>query len=111
MRTGVLSVFDTDYATATALNIPCVTEVPFSAISPGAREDLGHCIAAVDAVVVTAMPIEQSNIDNTRVLKQLADRPNIIFAVNNGRRDRGSFQWRSSRDPQESRTGRCGTGR
>jgi len=37
---GVLNLLDTDYATATALGIPCITEAPFAAISPGAREDL-----------------------------------------------------------------------
>jgi len=69
VSTGVLNVFDTDYATATALNIPCVTEAPFSAISPGAREDLARCIAAADAVVVTAMPVGQGNIENIRILE------------------------------------------
>jgi len=79
MSTGVLSVFGTNYATATALNIPCVTEAPFSAISPGAREDLERCIAAVDAVVVTAMPIGQGNIENLRILEDYRNKPIILL--------------------------------
>jgi iron complex transport system ATP-binding protein len=84
LSAGVLNVFDTDYATATALNIPCITEAPFSAISSEAREGLGRCLDAADVVVVTAMPIGQGNIDNIRILKQLAGKPILIFAGNNG---------------------------
>ena len=76
---GVLNVFDTDYATATALGIPCVTEAPFAAISPGARDDLGRCIGAASAIVVTAMPIGQGNIENIRILRDYRDRPLILL--------------------------------
>lgn len=86
VSTGVLAVFDTDHATAMALNIPCVTEAPFSAISPEAREELGRCIDAADAVVVTAMPIGKGNIDNIRMLKHLTGKPIIIFSEKSGNR-------------------------
>ena len=76
---GVLNIFDTDYATAAALKIPCVTEAPFAAISPGARKDLGRCIDATSAVVVTAMPIGQGNIENLRILEDFQDKPVILL--------------------------------
>jgi len=79
VSTGVLNVFDTDYATATALGIPCVTEAPFAAISPGTREDLAQCIDAAYAVVVTAMPIGQGNIENIRILESYPDKPVILL--------------------------------
>ena len=79
VSTGVLNVFDTDYATATALGIPCVTEAPFAAISPGARDSLGRCIDAASAIVVVAMPIGQGNIENIRILRDYRDRPVILL--------------------------------
>ncbi len=79
MSTGVLTIFDTDYATATALHIPCVTEAPFSAISSEAREELGRCIDAADAVVVTAMPIGKGNLDNIRILKHYRTKSIILL--------------------------------
>ena len=82
VSTGVLNVFDTDYATATALDIPCVTEAPFAAISPAARDSLARCIDAAYAVIITAMPIGQGNIENIRVLEDYRDKPIII--LNNG---------------------------
>lgn len=76
---GVLNLLDTDYATATALGIPCITEAPFAAISPGAREDLERCIDAACAVVVTAMPIGRGNIENIRILENYREKPIILF--------------------------------
>jgi len=61
------------------LKIPCVTEAPFAAISPGARKDLGRCIDAASAVVVTAMPIGQGNIENLRILEDFRDKPVILL--------------------------------
>ncbi len=76
---GVLNLLDTDYATATDLGIPCVTEAPFAAISPGAREDLRRHIDAASAVLVTAMPIGPGNIENIRVLEECRDKPIILL--------------------------------
>ncbi len=83
LSAGVLNVFDTDYATATALNIPCITEAPFSAISSEAREELGRWLDAADAVVVTAMPIGKGNIENIRILEHYRIK-SIIFLDSNG---------------------------
>lgn len=82
MSAGVLTLLDTDYAVATALGIPCITEAPFSAISPGARSELERCIDAAHAVVVTAMPIGRGNIENIRTLAHRQDKPMIL--LNNG---------------------------
>jgi len=83
VSTGVLAVLDTDYATATALNIPCVVEAPFSAISPDARSRLERCIDAAHTVIVTAMPIGQGNIENIRILEGYSDKP-VIFLNSSG---------------------------
>jgi ABC-type cobalamin/Fe3+-siderophores transport systems, ATPase components len=85
---GVLTVFDTDHATATELGIPCVTEAPFSAISPDACSELRRCIDAAHAVVVTAMPIGRGNIENIRILENYRNKP-IILLNDGGHR---SFQ-------------------
>ena len=79
VSTGVLNLLDTDYAAATALGIPCITEAPFAAISPDARDNLRRCIDAAYAVVVTAMPIGQGNIENIRILKDYRDKPIILL--------------------------------
>jgi len=75
----VLNLLDTDYAAATALGIPCITEAPFAAISPDARDNLRRCIDAACAVVVTAMPIGRGNIENIRILKGYRDKPIILL--------------------------------
>jgi len=79
VSTGVLNVFDTDYATAKALGIPCVTEAPFSAISSDACNELERCLAAAHAVVVTAMPIGRGNIENVRILEDYQNKPIILL--------------------------------
>lgn len=79
LSTGVLNLLDTDYATATDLDIPCVSEAPFAAISPSARDALVQRIDAAHAVVVTAMPIGPGNIDNIRILKDCKDKLVILF--------------------------------
>jgi len=76
---GVLTVLDTDHATATVLGIPCVTEAPFSAITSDACSELGRCIDAAHAVVVTAMPIGRGNIDNIRILEDYRNKPIILL--------------------------------
>lgn len=79
VSTGVLNVFDTDYITAKALGIPCVTEAPFNAISPEACSELERCIAAADAVVVTAMPVGPGNIENIRILEKYQHKQIVIL--------------------------------
>lgn len=79
VSTGVLAVLDTDYATATALNVPCVVEAPFSAISPDARSRLEQYVDAAHTVVVTDMPIGQGNIENIRILEDYLDKPVILL--------------------------------
>ncbi|MDD2473279.1 MULTISPECIES: heme ABC transporter ATP-binding protein [unclassified Methanoculleus] len=76
---GVLTVLDTDYATVTALGIPCVAEAPFCAISPDARSELERCIDEAHAVVITAMPIGWGNIENIRILERRRNKPIILL--------------------------------
>ena len=79
VSTGVLNLLDTDYATATALGIPCITEAPFAAISSDARAALRQRIDAAHAIIVTAMPIGPGNIENIRILKDYPDKPIILL--------------------------------
>lgn len=76
---GVLTLMDTDYAVATALGIPCITEAPFSAISSDARSELERYIDAAHTVVVTAMPIGQGNIENIRILERCRNKSIILL--------------------------------
>ncbi|NLA38723.1 MAG: ABC transporter ATP-binding protein [Methanomicrobiales archaeon] len=82
---GVLNLMDTDYATATALGIPCISEAPFAAISAGARDSLRQHIDSAHAVIVTAMPIGPGNIENIRILEDYRYK-SVIFLCGGGSR-------------------------
>ena len=69
---GILSMNDSDYETAGALGIFCITEPPFCPITDPARKVLLEQITAADAVVMTATPVGEGNLDNLRTLAQCA---------------------------------------
>ncbi len=83
LSTGVLNIFDSDYATATELGVPCVTEAPFSRISEQALAHLNRSLERADSIVVTAMPIGEGNVDNIRILQRYRNRQ-ILFLDSEG---------------------------
>jgi len=68
---GVLAVNDSDYQTAQALGIPCITEPPFAPISGCSLANLELVTGQAGAVVVTKGPWGSGNIGNLRVLASL----------------------------------------
>ena len=81
---GILSMNDSDYETAGALGIFCITEPPFCPITDPARKVLLEQITAADAVVMTATPVGEGNLDNLRTLAQCAGTP-VLFLAEDGR--------------------------
>lgn len=61
---GVLNVIDSDYETAEALNIPVVSEAPFSSITEEAHEANLNMVKASDVVVVANIPFGFGNLRN-----------------------------------------------
>jgi iron complex transport system ATP-binding protein len=81
---GILSMNDSDYETAGALGIFCITEPPFCPITDPARKELLEQITAADAVIMTATPVGEGNLDNLRMLAQCAGTP-VLFLAEDGR--------------------------
>jgi iron complex transport system ATP-binding protein len=78
---GVLHVLDTDYETALFLNIPVVSEAPFSPITEQNYEENLRMISGADAVVLTSMPIGYTNLPNLRAAKAALEQGIPTFVV------------------------------
>jgi iron complex transport system ATP-binding protein len=65
---GVLALNDSDYATASELNIPCIAESPFTPVSELSQVALAAMLRKADRIVVTPMPVGQGNLVNLRIL-------------------------------------------
>ena len=61
---GVLNVLDTDYETAKYLNIPFVSEAPFSTITEKTRRANFDLISKARIIVVTSVPFGRGNLSN-----------------------------------------------
>lgn len=79
LSAGVLSVNDTDYLTATALGIPCISEPPFCAVSERAMEELKEALERADAVVLTRGLWGKGNIGNLHALEASPVRHVVIM--------------------------------
>lgn len=79
LTVGVLCVNDSDFETATELNIPCIGEPPFSRISDDSLQVLKRTLDLSDVIILTEMPFGSGNIDNIRILKNYAEKNLILF--------------------------------
>ena len=61
---GVLNVLDTDYETAQYLNIPVISEAPFSPITEKTREANLDIMKKSGFVVITSVPFGYGNLPN-----------------------------------------------
>ncbi len=61
---GVLNTLDTDYETAQILNIPAVTEAPFSPITQQSQQANMDMIGKAAIVVMTSVPFGYGNLPN-----------------------------------------------
>jgi iron complex transport system ATP-binding protein len=64
---GVLNRLDSDQVAAEAMNIPHVTEAPFSPIGESAIEECRRLLETADSVIVTEVPIGHGNIANLEI--------------------------------------------
>lgn len=84
LSAGILATTDTDYHTASALEIPCVPVLPFSQIPAHALEKLKSMLAQADVVVLSTHPVGAGNLP---VLELLSDRDpeTIVIHLPEGR--------------------------
>lgn len=64
VSTGVLNMGDSDWEAARALDLPVVSEAPFSPISTERHQENLDLIRRADAVVLTEIPVGRGNIRN-----------------------------------------------
>lgn len=80
---GVLSMNDSDYATAMNLGIPCIAEPPFAEISRVSLEALEGMIRNADIVILVPMPVGPGNLANLQALSGCGPVPVIIAQPGN----------------------------
>ena len=91
LSAGVLATTDTDYQTATALEIPCIPIPPFSHIPAAALEDLGSVLAGADRVILSAHPVGPGNLPVLLALGKVD--PSRVVVHLPGGRDFGSYDF------------------
>lgn len=70
---GVLNVIDTDYETAKALEIPVVSEAPFSQISNDTYKENIEMIKSSEIVVLANVEFGYGNLSNLKAIEQALD--------------------------------------
>ena len=70
---GVLNVMDTDYETAKALEIPIVSEAPFSQISNDTYKENIEMIKSSEIVVLANVEFGYGNLSNLKAIEQALD--------------------------------------
>jgi iron complex transport system ATP-binding protein len=78
---GVLHVLDTDYETAMLLDIPIVSEAPFSPITEQNYKANLKMISEANAIVVTSVPIGYGNLLNLEAAKFALERGIPTFVI------------------------------
>ena len=75
---GILATTDTDYATAKALEIPCIAVLPFSQIPDHSLEKLKSLIARTDRIILSVHPTGTGNLPVLLALHEVAPTRIII---------------------------------
>jgi iron complex transport system ATP-binding protein len=78
---GVLNVLDTDFETAEFLNIPVMSEAPFSPITEKTRKDNLAMISKASTVVVTSVPFGHGNLQNLEAAKEALKKGIPLFII------------------------------
>lgn len=84
LSAGTLATTDTDYLTASALEIPCVPVLPFSPVPAHALEKLKSMLAEADLVVLSAHPVGAGNLPVLQLLRD-RDPETIVIHLPEGR--------------------------
>lgn len=82
LTAGVLNVLDTDHETAKILNIPVVTEAPFSPIMEKTRKDNLDMITKASAVVISSVPFGYGNLHNLKTAREALDKKIPVYIIN-----------------------------
>jgi iron complex transport system ATP-binding protein len=88
---GVLSVNDSDYCTARALGIPCISEPPFSPVSKRSMGELALWLEDARVVVLTRGLWGVGNIGNLRVLEPVNLRDVVILDSHSGEKEEWDY--------------------
>lgn len=78
---GVLSLNDSDAATAKTLGLDAVYEPPFAPVSPASAARLKELVEEADAVVIAGMPIGPGNLENLSSLLETEKPVYILGAI------------------------------
>jgi len=78
---GVLNVLDTDFETAEFLNIPVMSEAPFSPITEKTRKANLAMISRASTVVVTSVPFGNGNLQNLEAAKEALEKGIPLFVI------------------------------
>lgn len=70
---GVLNVMDTDYETAEAIEIPVISEAPFSQISDNTYKENIEMIKSSEIVVLANVEFGYGNLSNLKAIEQALD--------------------------------------
>lgn len=79
VTSGVLAVNDSDYRTARALGVPCISEPPFSPVTDRSLGELALALEDARTVILTRGPWGAGNIGNLRVLESAKVKKIIIL--------------------------------
>jgi len=84
LTAGILATTDTDYLTAKALEIPCISIPPFSPIPAHSLEKLREMIVKAERIILSAHPVGLGNLPVLLALRE-ADPARIIIHLPEGR--------------------------
>jgi len=79
LSAGILATTDTDYLTATALEIPCIPVLPFSQIPAHSLEKLKAMLQQADRIILSVHPVGTGNLPVLLLLRELEPERIIIY--------------------------------
>ncbi|MFA4849251.1 MAG: ABC transporter ATP-binding protein [Methanoregula sp.] len=83
LSTGILATNDSDYAAATALDIPCIALPPFTPMSGKALAELATSLSHASYVIITHHPVGAGNLPVILALREI-DPKKIILHLPDG---------------------------
>jgi len=81
LTAGVLSVGDSDWEAARALNLPVISEAPFSPVSPARHQEHLSMLQHAQAVILAEIPLGHGNLLNLEAALQAADWGIKVYVV------------------------------
>lgn len=91
VQAGVLNVLDTDYETAVSLNIPVVSELPFSHIADSSHMSNLSLLKRADALLVTDFPVGPGNLKNLEAVGFASENGIPVVIIDESSMERKDF--------------------